>query len=292
MGGLTMSRKCFRFVGVVLAAAVFAAIAGVARADTLLFQDTFNNVTDADTYGAPGYGVNEELNQTYRQTGTYANTAYTQGAGAYFREVNNTTLPGAAGKLAMTQSGWVSPNHNFNGTDAAGGLKVSFDLLPGADAAASTVAVTVGANSGGSWLPNQGLSLAFIRSYSGYNFNGDVHYYVNGGAENDAHYTDTPTVWHNVTLLFTDSVDNKPFNGSGDLHVQGFMDGSTTSFMTAGLGMDVANNYITLFGGSSAASWSLFDNLTVSQVPEPGVLLLLATGLIGLLAYAWRKRKP
>ena len=25
--------------------------------------------------------------------------------------------------------------------------------------------------------------------------------------------------------------------------------------------------------------------------PEPGTLVLLATGLVGLLAYAWRKRK-
>jgi hypothetical protein len=35
------------------------------------------------------------------------------------------------------------------------------------------------------------------------------------------------------------------------------------------------------------------DNMRMSSavVPEPGTLALLATGLIGLLAYAWRKRK-
>jgi hypothetical protein len=31
------------------------------------------------------------------------------------------------------------------------------------------------------------------------------------------------------------------------------------------------------------------DSATV--VPEPGTLALLAAGLMGLLAYAWRKRK-
>lgn len=30
---------------------------------------------------------------------------------------------------------------------------------------------------------------------------------------------------------------------------------------------------------------------TISQVPEPSVIVLLASGLTGLLAYAWRKRK-
>ena len=30
---------------------------------------------------------------------------------------------------------------------------------------------------------------------------------------------------------------------------------------------------------------------SVLGVPEPGALVLLATGIFGLLAYAWRKRK-
>ena len=30
---------------------------------------------------------------------------------------------------------------------------------------------------------------------------------------------------------------------------------------------------------------------TLTVIPEPGTLALLATGLIGLLCYAWRKRK-
>ena len=31
--------------------------------------------------------------------------------------------------------------------------------------------------------------------------------------------------------------------------------------------------------------------LTVAPTPEPSTLLLAGTGLLGLLAYAWRKRK-
>ena len=37
-------------------------------------------------------------------------------------------------------------------------------------------------------------------------------------------------------------------------------------------------------------TWQL-EAVTNQLAPEPGVLMLLATGLIGLLAYAWRKRR-
>jgi hypothetical protein len=46
--------------------------------------------------------------------------------------------------------------------------------------------------------------------------------------------------------------------------------------------------------GATAGSdrWSVFDNVSVttSTVPEPTTLTLLASGLLGLLAYAWKKR--
>ena len=44
--------------------------------------------------------------------------------------------------------------------------------------------------------------------------------------------------------------------------------------------------YMTNNGGSNNEGF-----LITASVPEPSALLLAATGLVGLLAYAWRKRK-
>jgi hypothetical protein len=42
-------------------------------------------------------------------------------------------------------------------------------------------------------------------------------------------------------------------------------------------------------GNTPGWSWVEFDNVRLT--PEPGTFALVATGLIGLLAYAWRKRR-
>jgi hypothetical protein len=42
------------------------------------------------------------------------------------------------------------------------------------------------------------------------------------------------------------------------------------------------------YGGNQVVA---IDNVSVSSVPEPSVVVLGLTGIVGLLAYAWRKRK-
>jgi hypothetical protein len=51
--------------------------------------------------------------------------------------------------------------------------------------------------------------------------------------------------------------------------------------------------YNVAIGFKSLESWSTIDDVALSYtgIPEPAVSVLLATGLMGLLAYAWRRRR-
>ena len=51
------------------------------------------------------------------------------------------------------------------------------------------------------------------------------------------------------------------------------------------------NFYISVRGGTQFGFVGYIDNLTIASVPEPSSCVLVVGALIGLLAYAWRKRK-
>ncbi|MCG2683825.1 MAG: PEP-CTERM sorting domain-containing protein [Planctomycetales bacterium] len=64
--------------------------------------------------------------------------------------------------------------------------------------------------------------------------------------------------------------------------------GGTTCVPATAFGFDPAITQVKMYGLASAGS---VDNFKLTVIPEPSTLALLATGLIGLLCYAWRKRK-
>ena len=84
--------------------------------------------------------------------------------------------------------------------------------------------------------------------------------------------------------------------------VHGYSEWSASLFTTGagiGVGGTLAGIYVPnngnfqLVGGLSLQDGNVLtgSGMTTSDIPEPTTLALLATGLFGLLAYAWRKRK-
>ena len=66
---------------------------------------------------------------------------------------------------------------------------------------------------------------------------------------------------------------------ANDLFVNSGYDGNLT---LGHYGVDTVNDVV----------WAVVDhNSPFAVIPEPGTLALLAAGLLGLLAYAWRKRR-
>lgn len=90
--------------------------------------------------------------------------------------------------------------------------------------------------------------------------------------------------------------------------IVGFLDSSDTWFAGSGW-QNIENGYhqwgsnsvsgtipagtakIRFVMAGSASDTTYFDDASLTATPEPGALVLLSTGLIGLLAYAWRKRR-
>ncbi len=67
--------------------------------------------------------------------------------------------------------------------------------------------------------------------------------------------------------------------------------GGTATLAYTDSGLTAGTYYFGLGGYDSAAAGQVMDNLSYSAVPEPSLSVLMVSGMFGLLAYAWRKRR-
>ena len=68
------------------------------------------------------------------------------------------------------------------------------------------------------------------------------------------------------------------------------IDGSVVGSGPYSLSWSAGDRYIGLGKIAGGGSTAFFDNLQLQSIPEPSSMAILASALIGLLAYAWRKR--
>ena len=126
------------------------------------------------------------------------------------------------------------------------------------------------------WPANDQTSAQFYSSNIGLN-DGNFHLYA---------MLWTPTAYKfyvDNTLVWT---CNQPISQSNEFTLLDCIPNGDSSFV----GSRPAGGY-GLLGSASNAVMTVDYVRAYAYVPEPGALVLLATGLVSLLAYAWRRRK-
>ena len=99
---------------------------------------------------------------------------------------------------------------------------------------------------------------------------------------NATEYVDTGIVESSMVLGDKLSIEwSTAAGGTATMYYNGTPEGSISGHGMAGMA---------LLMGIWDTSMTI-DSVSVTTTPEPGALVLLGTGLLGLLAYAWRKRK-
>jgi hypothetical protein len=325
MKHLCMCQISWRLAALAVLIAALSADATRARAaDTVLFQDNFSSPTSIDmntgitssrqsgalgfqTY--TGYEVYDSTPPVWISTDseTANQNLFLGNVFTGYVYVNNSAVPAGAGTLAMTGN-WSSwpwanavVNHNFNGSDSQGGLKISFDMK---DDGQYWGAIMIGADAGvmGAVFDNTGAGGTQGTRFALKMSSTTATAYESGSVAGTASFaTALSNAWHHFDIVCTDPTDNNPFNGVGETIINVYLDGATTPFYTyTKTDGGYANDYIGLstlthdnYGQTAYTmadnGYCYFDNLTVTQVPEPGTLTLLA--LMGLGVAWFRLRK-
>ena len=76
----------------------------------------------------------------------------------------------------------------------------------------------------------------------------------------------------------------------GDFNGDGVVDIQDLAILAANYRHSLASDVVPAYDGLDAAAIELLSLAGVTVVAEPGTLMLLVVGLVGLLAYAWRRR--
>lgn len=272
---------CVLFAAVVL----MSADSNTVRGETLLFSDNYNVVpesTNINTGIGPG-----------RTDGTYAlstYTTYTAKSGVMTVGDTDGTNPNLALSF-MTGDTFAWIDHDFNGADSAGGLEVVMT----ARVSSTTYwwGISVGGSSAdASELADRPLAKGvFVRFESPSTGSCPVVVRENGvDYLNVTWLAARDTNYHSFKFQINGVGDSNPFDNTGALNIKLYVDGGATpvfDYTTKATAWE--HNYIGFDRGSGATAY--LDNLVVTRIPEPSTLALLACGLVGLLAYAWRKRK-
>jgi hypothetical protein len=280
-----------RCVSGILAAMLVAVMTCAARADTLYLLDNFNSTTVSDSY--PDKGMNQEL--ATRQSGTLAPIQYSVGsAQVWSHQVNNPSQPGMmymyTDDTVPERSTWVAPNQNFTQD-----ISLSATIVPYVGSQTSGqawLALGMRGQAPATWGGNEVVANNAYPNTGAWilvKATGAWEYWENGESYNTGGSVSAAASYDVVMTALGNSL-TASINGA-TLDLNGALSGTARTL--TGLAAGGSSNYVGVCANSNAtyAVEYTLDNLRIAGVPEPNTLVLLAMGLLGLLAYAWRKRK-
>jgi hypothetical protein len=234
------------------------------RADTTLFQEDFEEASA----GNPGTAVVDAGSGWTGSTAAYLSNWTTFGAGnsAEWR------YPGGTGV-------WHGISHSFSNTPGAGDTYTLTGTLyvPGANNSTSSLTLADSA------AENQYIETLLMYKYGGQD-SGTVFKFMNGeGGSISVPVGPDTANGDDVKIVVTSRLQSFYYRSNGT--TEWTSAGSLTTSLPLSTYQAICVDF---YQGYPGAIDSI--KLTTSAVPEPTTLTLVITGLVGLLAYVWRKR--
>ena len=218
-------------------------------------------------------------------------------------------------ELAFAASGPVKAMLNIDMSDASASVDVRFinapsgtttskslgmvfrqsDMDAHTNLSVNTGTVTAQVTSSGGLMIGERQTAGFSWLYLGNPFNSLVDYCTYGDAYSlpSTYGSGNFDTNHDGRLTSDEAFQLGVILSGTSLEVQ--INGLAIETVTLENTGGATSNYFALMrnhlGGTEDYMTGAFDNLTLSNVPEPSALALVVSGLLGLLCYAWRRRK-